>query len=1048
MPFLPDVTNNPLHAFEFFRLPPTLSGGTVTTNHVASGAFTFQFTGSNRVGGAMPVNPLPPPPATPTNIDKYKFPVAYPTYNYETNSSQHTDGLNDADEMNLYVPNPQADSPFGPNDLEWLYRQQDVDGASLTSRLASLAPVSFKYAIDAQRRRRLFATDSWEMNNFVWANDNPVMANPNAPPATITPFANNKTFASGANAGFPYLGAAPGLPTPPLAHRDKKINLNYPLPVSNDPNEPIRQKWISDTYQLLKSVLPPRAVDTPEELAELSQFLVNVIDFRDPDCTMTHFRNPDVELFLGTISGSPTTPTYQYTYLAPIGARIATTIPPSVAIPLDQYGMEYSPVAINEAMAYTYPTNATPVNRFFVELVNTLSRTAAGVEIDAKTGINVPDASTLDLSLANYDLVITADDPVSRPDPFTGQLLPIQSANYYAQIPLNQANVALPNNLFTNPADVQLPPVPSIGAPSNPPGAGDFSLYPNYFFVIGSPQGAVSEKNPPTVSATLSGAYDPLSATAPLPLPSNVVPPGYIQNLVSVPGPAQTAQPVTTKSGTTMPTSKITAITPGSGAMQYYWICLRRPANPFAPPWPDISSPNYNPMVVVDAMRFPYTDGGVKGPPPGTLPTSAKTIISCQRCQPFRGGHAVRLPSDTTATSGAAPLYTPYGYSEQMAAPVASTTSTTFGTYDGAAAITLPICHTLNALNNPNEAWDYFPFNDRDFTSVAELMLVPGCPPGLFTKQYVELAPMMPATGATGKLTSAAVATTFPVPTQMPPNPQYGAPIAFSTAPVSPDAAVAFQTATGGGTPAPAAVQPHTYPYLVDKFFYSGYGGPVAPSTLPAADPGKVVDGPTSDGWFKMFEFLEVPSQSLGAIGQVASGTDFDWARQDTKPGLLNLNLIIDEEVFFSVLGSQTPTLSNGLSGTDSFSQLLLNFAQLQSGSLNIPLVVTSSLGTGLPATWVPIWGSGGSQAGLVATDPIYGGASNGMKAAFAQFLALRHAIQPATGTGLLFSASPRAAVPFAQLPRHQLHRHAAGHAAAVVNDPHDRAGELRQRHL
>ena len=55
-----------------------------------------------------------------------------------------------------------------------------------------------------------------------------------------------------------------------------------------------------------------------------------------------------------------------------------------------------------------------------------------------------------------------------------------------------------------------------------------------------------------------------------------------------------------------------------------------------------------------------------------------------------------------------------------------------------------------------------------------------------------------------------------------------------------------------------------------------------------------------------MFEFFEVPSQSLGAIGPVAQGTDFDWARQDTKPGLLNLNLIIDEEVFFSVLGSQS----------------------------------------------------------------------------------------------------------------------------------------------
>ena len=35
-------------------------------------------------------------------------------------------------------------------------------------------------------------------------------------------------------------------------------------------------------------------------------------------------------------------------------------------------------------------------------------------------------------------------------------------------------------------------------------------------------------------------------------------------------------------------------------------------------------------------------------------------------------------------------------------------------------------------------SWSHFPFNDRDFTSVAELLLVPGCPPGLFTKQFVE----------------------------------------------------------------------------------------------------------------------------------------------------------------------------------------------------------------------------------------------------------------------------------------------------------------------
>ncbi len=209
------------------------------------------------------------------------------------------------------MPNPQIDAAFGASDLEWLYRQQDVDGTSLTSRLQYLAPVSFTNTIDGQRRRRLFSLDSWELNNFIWANDNPGNAFPEQ----------HDSFTSTQNASFAQLSSNQNstLPVPSLAHRDKKINLNYPLPVSNDPNELVRQKWVSDAYQLLKNVLPPRAVDTPDELAQLSQFLVNVIDFRDPDATMTHFRNPDVKVVLGAIGG---TPVYSPTYLAPINAKI------------------------------------------------------------------------------------------------------------------------------------------------------------------------------------------------------------------------------------------------------------------------------------------------------------------------------------------------------------------------------------------------------------------------------------------------------------------------------------------------------------------------------------------------------------------------------------------------------------------------------------------------------------------------------------------------------------------------------------------------------
>ena len=120
----------------------------------------------------MPIDlPLgtPPYPATPYPI----LPTTLPTYDVKVNAHVNSDGLNEADEMNLYVPNAQLDSPFGYADLEWLYRQQDVDGSSLVSRLAQLAPISFTNTVDGQRRRRLYALDSWETNNFVWANDNP-----------------------------------------------------------------------------------------------------------------------------------------------------------------------------------------------------------------------------------------------------------------------------------------------------------------------------------------------------------------------------------------------------------------------------------------------------------------------------------------------------------------------------------------------------------------------------------------------------------------------------------------------------------------------------------------------------------------------------------------------------------------------------------------------------------------------------------------------------------------------------------------------------------
>ena len=289
-------------------------------------------------------------------------------------------------------------------------------------------------------------------------------------------------------------------------------------------------------------------------------------------------------------------------------------------------------------------------------------------------------------------------------------------------------------------------------------------------------------------------------------------------------------------------------------------------------------------------------------------------------------------------------------------------------------------------------------------------MLVPGCPPGLFTKQFVELAPMPPSTSPT--ITTGYPLSQFPVSIPPPNAPTPPSPVIAPAVPglSTGNAGVAFTPGTTGTAPAGVA-QPHTYPYLVDKFFYTAYGSAGSATTL-TPDPGGVVDGPGGDGWFKMFEFFEVPSQSLGAIGTVAQGTDFDWARQDMKPGLININLIIDEEVFFSVLGSQSITLSNGPLGTntDSFTQNLLDFAELPISSPDIPQVVTASLASGAANSSIPVWGFGGSHPGLLTNDPNSsgGGAFNGMKAAFAQFLVLRHGanLSP-TGVPLIFSANP-----------------------------------------
>jgi hypothetical protein len=966
-PTWPDKTNNLYHGFSMALTPPAPTAG----GALSIGAMPYDTV--TTAGGAT--NPLPTPPgvAALTTVP----PVYVPTFDNNIVSQMTvaakigSPGLNEADEMDLYNAN-RLDAPFGPADLEWLYRAQDVDGPTLESRLPQLAPISLSASIDASRRRRLFSLDSWEPTSFVWAND-----------SAGGGFTGNNRFAPvqrvgvdpPSNASFFSLNAN----TPSIAHRDRRINLNFPLPVSNSPVEPIRQKWMRDTYTLLKTILPPAAVDTPEELAQLSQFVVNMIDFRDPDCTTTKFVNTDVVVIKAT---SPTAqPTLAFS--SPDANALPTPRPdrsPAVAFDptylpstsaaqpftyLVQWGMEYPPVAINEVLAFqlnykkaavaAWPgprpnTNANDVAKFCFELVNMLTQDAI------PNSPASPDACDLDLT--GWDAVVLPDNAYGRPDPFTGQ------------IPEQPAAGGPPVNAY---------PLKAGGTANAGPGAPPTGLTaPTLLTAIGAAAGGT---------------------------------PTYFVVGNTLPAGAETV-PLTPKITLDM-TPELNTAGAGTGPNNYYWLYIRRPANPFDVNY-DPTKPNDN-RVVVDSFRFPYlqsqgmgyTDaaGDHVGTTNATTPPSTANdyIFSLARMQPYRGGHAIPpLAPPATGTWPTNYVLPAYGYSEQTDAPV--TAASTYAGKYGTAQSTGFVYHSLGAVGTQkDDTWDYLQFNDRDFASVAELMMVPSCAPGLFTKQFGEMAPPITVTA----------------PKAAP----------FNTLP-----ATWTGTTWAQGTAFPnlfkANGAPHPFPYLNDEFFYSGAveprgtntwpqgqnGGAALPTPLPFRSQstvsttnanGNYIGGPGSSGWFKMFDFFEVPSPAFKSIAPVAIGTNYDWARQDLRPGLLNLNLIIDEEVFLGLMGESiygqmqqyTGLFSNGVLSQDQVSNSFgANPAILP------PTVVTLVDDRGSPIV-SPLVNGSYAMTNVGIYDNFHQPNSatlafgNFMKACFSDFLKLTHG-----GSGYVFA--------------------------------------------
>ena len=1006
---------NTTHGYESFRNPlmmtETEAGG------INGGGFgvgmPFNF-GNNWEKGAFPLNSptkLPYPFNTILTLPNNQTPAQYPlpalrgTFTSNVSSDSTTvngfipggsslGGLmnrDEADEQNLYDESDQFDSPFRASDLADLYLANstyDDSSDPISSRVVNLsgqgeafrvyskpdpthsAPLINESAELQQYNRwpvsprKLFAHESWDTNRFSWANDNP--GNAFGSPASLS---GNANFLWNQSASSPTMSSnASGnllqFPMPSVALGDRRINLNFPLPAYNYQNiynqvtptirryhEPTRQKWMRETYQLMLRVLPPKAVDTAIEKAQLAQFLVNVVDFRDPDGVMTQFStlDPNTGALGHGLYQTIATPTAPSVILEGIGPLYQ---PPSANVkPLVLWGMEYSPVALNEAMAYEFKywgadgkaATATSQRRLFIELVNTL--TASNLNLGDVSVYDPAIYDPADQNMSGWQLVMTQDadgagiaDATGRPDPVTGQ------------IPTASDNVTILGKVGTQAAARVAVSGDTTLVRSMPGGkeikamrwdvAGNTS-YPVYSVLANPPASVAVEYNAPDtyVLANTKAVYNQSA--------------GY-----------DTLLP---------PVGTVTETEQG----RYFWLYLLRPADP--------ADPLNSPKVVVDSIRFPYMVSDAKQTNPMT-PTFSQTsnhIYSAQRLQPFRGGHAVANPP--------ANPYFPlnaYGYSEQTTVSDGTTSGDTNTHYIGykVAGVDTPLVadakmrHTIGTTNANREDWSLFQFNDRDFQSVAELLQVPGCGPGQFTKMFVENPPLL----GKGRRNP-----TPPLkPNQAPPNKP------FTSSPA--EYAVALRN------------EPPTYPYLVDKFYYTGsqqtgYAVPMStvtvlptgtslpapPSVLvPDAVSGTLYGSPSADGWHKMMEFFEVPSSMNGAIGPVTEGENGDWFRQTRVPGKVNLNLIVDEEVFLGVVDD---------------SRLNLNEVDIVTPTDSLPNIATGQFLRPSTGLYEPI-GFSMPNRGYVydPTTRVAGRSPAPMKRVFSDFLKLRHG---GSGTLLAFGS-------------------------------------------
>ncbi len=878
----------------------------------------------------------------------------------------------EADEQNLYDVNDQFDEPFRASDLADMYLKgstYDATSDPVRSRVANLFTTAEAMHVTAQPQptysnvaespevqtfkrwpanpRKLFSHESWDTNRFSWSPDNP--GNAFRGPSVAdwnSNFAANQS-ASAPNLSLNAVGDIFQFPTPSLALGDRRINLNFPLPaydyqsVDNTGKqvppavpryqESTRLKWLRETYQLMQRVLPPKAIDTPLEKAQLAQFLVNLVDYRDPDGVMTLFTSIDPN------TGSLGHGLYQTIAAPGVPSVIVESLsgPPANAKPLDLWGMEYNPVAINEVLAYEFKyweTSGTGAekqhNRIFIELVNTLTA--------SDLGPNFADSDAADMNMLGWEFVVVQDgdgttpDATGRPDPFTGQLptaadgiTPLGKIGTRASLPVPVSGTA----------GQPLPAGKEVKAMRINSGSNGTTPVYSVFGNSQSPDPGVELNSPDTYLAGANRVYN-RSAT-------------YDQLLPTV--------------------GEVTETEEG----RYFWLYLQRPVDPADPT---------SPKVVVDSIRFPYmvSDATRTDQMTPAFQQSNTRLYSVQRMQPYRGAHAVRNNTTTPYFP-----YDAYGYSEQGVLTddqdTADTNTHSIG-YTGQNKTLVSderLRHTIGDSNSRSETWELFPFADRDFQSVAELLLIPSVGPGRFTKLFVENQPQL----GQGRRDP----TPRTKPDDNPPN--------YSVS----------QQAYAASYGTQLRDEPSVYPYLSDRFFYSaakqeGYIAPFAtiigsgtvPTILQPGGNAEIYGSPSADGWYRMLEFVEVPSSMNGAIGPVTEGENGDWYRQARVPGKLNLNLIVDEEVFMGLIDDARVNLAEIDTTVDAVPQITTG--QFVDSTNAVPVI--RPLTVSMPNRGYPVDPNG--RPPVKSPFP--------MKRAFSDFLKLRHG---GSGNLLAFGQEP-----------------------------------------